>query len=292
MATLIATILAGGEFGSPADAPSSRLDAGDQFPFVGALKIGDGHLAFRGSAVAISPDWIVTAGHNADFDDDGVADASWSGYFHFPGSGVFGISEVVIHPAFSGFAKPSVHDDLALMRLASPLPLGSSYPSLGSTGVGDSVALVGFGRSGYGSYGYTTAASLTDRRFGSNVIDNLALDDEGTGTAEVFRYDFDDPSTVGLAGGSLGNDLETIIGPGDSGGAALKWTDEGWQLVGINTFTEGFGGRFGDEGGGILIEPYADWIHEVTGIPEPTTSLFFAITLVLAALCRSRSFAS
>ena len=31
-------------------------------------------------------------------------------------------------------------------------------------GVGDVVMLAGFGRSGFGNYGYTTAASLTDRR--------------------------------------------------------------------------------------------------------------------------------
>ncbi len=66
----------------------------------------------------------------------------------------------------------------------------------------------------------------------------------------------------------MGNQLETIIGPGDSGGAALRQTTNGWELVGINTFTEGFGGRFGDSGGGILVAPYTDWIYQTTGIPR------------------------
>ena len=40
-------------------------------------------------------------------------------------------------------------------------------------------------------------------------------------------------------------------------------------LVGINTFTEGYGGRFGDTGGGVLVDPYTDWILQTSGIPEP-----------------------
>jgi hypothetical protein len=85
-----------------------------------------------------------------------------------------------------------VHHDLALLRLAAPLPASLSHPGLGSVGLGEEVTLVGFGRSGYGDYGYLTSASLTDRRSGSNVIDRL---DAGM---EVFRYDFDDPGRARL----------------------------------------------------------------------------------------------
>ena len=68
---------------------------------------------------------------------------------------------------------------------------------------------------------------------------------------------------------SLGNDVETIIGPGDSIGAALRQTADGWELVGINTFTDGYGGVFGDTGGGILVESCLDWIYGTTGVSEP-----------------------
>ncbi len=271
MATLTAAILAGGEFDSPADSPSSRLDTEGAFSFVGALEISNGTSSYKGSAVAISREWVLTAGHNADLNDDGLADTVWSGNLHLPGYGVFGVAQAYTNPGFTGFANPSINDDLALLRLAEPLPLGMGFPTLGSgAGIGDVITLVGFGRSGYGSYGYTTTASLNDRRFGFNMIDSLTADDEGSGAFEVFRYDFDDPGTTGLPGGSLGNDVETIIGPGDSGGAALRQKPDGsWELVGINTFTEGYGGRFGDVGGGVLVDPYADWIYQVTGIPEP-----------------------
>lgn len=281
-------ILAGDETALPSDTPSNRLDGAAEFPFVGALAISGGSGSYKGSAVAISPEWILTAGHNADLNDDGTADAAWNGRFHLPGFGVYEILQAYTHPAFNGFANPSVNDDLALLRLAAPLPDSIAFPGFGSVAIGETVTLVGFGRSGYGSYGYTTAASLTDRRFGDNVVDRLSVDDEGSVVAEVFRYDFDAPATAGQPGGSLGNDVETIIGPGDSGGAALKRTANGWQLVGINTFTEGYGGRFGDTGGGVLVAPYLAWINQVTGIPEASSCGFVVLGLVLMMLRRQR----
>ncbi|MCX6872874.1 MAG: trypsin-like serine protease [Verrucomicrobia bacterium] len=283
----IATILAGGETALPADTPSGRLDTAGEFSFVGALAISNGSVNYRGSAVALSSEWVLTAGHNADLNDDGLPDAGWSGTFHLPGYGSFGVARAYTPPSFTGFANPSVNDDLALLHLAVPLPVGMSFPTLGAAGIGDVITLVGFGRSGYGSYGYTTSASLTDRRFGSNVIDSFRLDDEGSGRAEVFLYDFDAPATTGQPGGSLGNDVETIIGPGDSGGAALRQKADGsWELVGINTFTEGYGGRFGDTGGGVLVDPYKDWILQTTGIPEPACVEMLMLTLLVFILRR------
>lgn len=289
MAVLEKTILAGGETDLPVDTPSGRLDTNGEFSFVGSLAISGGGGNYKGSAVALSREWVLTAGHNADLNDDGLPDALWSGSFNLPGYGAFGVAQVFTNPGFTGFANPSVNDDLALLRLAVPLPIGMGFPALGSgASIGDFITLVGFGRSGYGSYGYTTNASLTDRRYGSNVIDSFQLDDEGSGRAEVFRYDFDAPSTIGLVGGSLGNNIETIIGPGDSGGAALKQTASGLELVGINTFTEGYGGRFGDTGGGVLVAPYTDWIYQTTGIPESSTVGLMMVSAVLAVSRRFR----
>ncbi len=288
MPTLLKTILAGGETALPANTPSGRLDTAGEFGFVGALAISSGGGNYRGSAVALSAEWVLTAGHNADINDNGLPDAGWGGSFYVPGYGSFAVGQAYTHPSFTGFANPSVNDDLALLHLTVPLPFGMTFPTLGGTGIGDAITLVGFGRSGYGSYGYTTSASLTDRRFGSNVIDSFQLDDEGSGRAEVFRYDFDAPVTTGLPGGSLGNDIETIIGPGDSGGAALRQTADGWELVGINTFTEGYGGRFGDSGGGVLVDPYKDWILQTTGIPEPGCAGMLMLALLVFMLRRTQ----
>jgi len=279
-------IMAGGETDLPTDTPSARLDTTGQFSFVGALSISNGSQTFKGSAVALSREWVLTAGHNADLNDDGVADTDCSASLNLPGLGTFGVAYAVINPKFTGFGNPTINDDLALFRLSTPLPETLVFPTFNSgAGIGSELTLVGFGRSGYGSYGYTTQASLTDRRFGENVIDSFSMDDEGGGFAEVFRYDFDAPATTGQADGSLGNPFETIIGPGDSGGPALLQLGASWDVVGINTFTEGYGGLFGDTGGGVLIAPYRDWIVQTTGIPEPSTGLlvFAGLAVVIAA---------
>ncbi len=210
--------------------------------------------------------------------------------FHLPGSGIFAVTEFHVHPDFTGFARPALNDDLALLRLGSPITGSLSYPSMGSIlGNGEEVSLVGFGRSGFGDLGYQTASSLANRRFGANVIDQLTPDDEGGGDLEVFRYDFDDDATVGQVNGSLGNDVESMIGPGDSGGPALRQTGAGWELVGINTFTQGRGGRFGDTGGGVVLAPYKDWITTTTGIPEPGVGMLMVIAAVVAVIRRPRS---
>lgn len=196
------------------------------------------------------------------------------------------MSEVHPHPDFTGFASPALNDDLALLRLSAPVTDMISYPSLGSElRMGDEVVLVGFGRSGFGDLGYRTASGLVDRRFGSNVIDLLSPDDDGGQSLELYRYDFDDPLTLG-EGGSLGNGIETMIGPGDSGGPALRLASDGWNLVGINTFTQGRGGRFGDTGGGVVLSPYEGWIQDVTGIPEPSSGLLIVLAALLILLQR------
>ena len=256
-------ILAGGEFDLPVDSPSSRLDTEGAYGLVGALEINAGGYLYRGSAVALSPNWVLSAGHNVDFNDDGLVDAGLGIDFHLPGFGSYTASRSVAHPGFTGFNNPSILHDLSLLYFDDPLP-NLLFPTLGnSLSLGDTGTLVGFGRSGYGSYGYTTSASLTDRRVGCNVIDEL---NDG-----LFRYDFDDPVT----GDGLGNDLETIIGPGDSGGALLV---DG-ALVGVNTFTQGYGGLFGDYGGGIALNDEWDWIHETTGlaVPEPSSALLLVL---------------
>ncbi|MBN2683869.1 MAG: trypsin-like peptidase domain-containing protein [Pontiellaceae bacterium] len=247
----------------PSDSPSARLDTEGLYGFIGALDISADEANYRGSAVALSPHWVLSAGHNVDFNDDGAADRELSIDFYLSCYGSYAANGVYVHPDFSGFSNPSIQYDLSLLYFEESLP-DLLFPTLGSSLVlGDTVTLVGFGRSGHGDYGYTTDVSLTDRRVGFNVVDEQ---EEG-----LFRYDFDDPDT----GDGLGNELESIIGPGDSGGALLV---DG-ALVGVNTFTEGYGGLFGDFGGGIDLSDEWDWINETTGlaIPEPSSVFLFIV---------------
>lgn len=284
-------ILAGGEFDLPADSPSNRLDPlgiNSPFNFVGALSIFTGSQTYYGSAVGLSPNWVLTAGHNVDFNDDGQVDNGLTVSLHLPGVSVQSPTSITMHPSFTGFGNPSIHHDLSLFYFEDPISDVLFEPVLGlSLQVDDVVTLVGYGRSGYGSYGYTTSASLTDRRIGYNTIRSLHPETGGDGL--LFRYDFDEPNSAL----SLGNNLESIIGPGDSGGPILMPWYDGHALVGISTFTEGYGGRFGDIGGGVSLEPYWGWIGETTGltiIPEPTTGMLFAMGMLLALIVRRSHF--
>ncbi len=159
-AALSPAIMAGDELGLPADSPSNRLDphtTDSLYNFVGALHIVSGGWIGIGSAAAISPHWVLTAGHNVDFNDDGAVDDDLSVVFHLPGLTSHAASAVYMQPSFTGFANPSIHHDLALLYFDEPLPTNLAFPALGlSLQVGDVATLVGFGRSGYGSYGYTT----------------------------------------------------------------------------------------------------------------------------------------
>jgi hypothetical protein len=236
-------IMAGGETALPPDSPSNRLDplAGvSPFNFVGALQIQSGGFSYRGSGAALSPNWVLTAGHNLDLNDNGAPDAGLAISFSLPGFGVFAASAFYTHPGFTGFGNPSVQRDLGLLYFETSLPAGLLFPTLhNNLQIGNEAALVGFGRSGYGDYGYTTQASLTDRRIGYNVADSFTGDDLGGGFRALLRYDFDAPETFGMAGGSLGNDREPLIGPGDSGGPILFALADGFGLAGVSTFTEG-----------------------------------------------------
>lgn len=284
MSSLIPTILAGDEFSEPLDFPSRRLDTGgvsSPYNATGAIEINSSQGSFFGSGVALSSNWVLTAGHNVDISGDGVAETTNSYVFHLPGFGSYPVSSVITAPGFTGFANPAINDDLALLYFQSALPATLNFPgAILSASQAMDIALVGFGRSGFGSFGYTSSATLTDRRIGWNLIDSFEADDEGGLFNEVFLYDFDAPASSD----SLGNDRESIIGPGDSGGSALANYSGGLGLVGINTFTEGLGGRFGDTGGGILVEPYLPWIRETTGlyaIPEVSSTLLILPAFLL-----------
>jgi hypothetical protein len=44
---------------------------------------------------------------------------------------------------------------------------------------------------------------------------------------------------------------------------------------------EGYGGRFGDTGGGVLVGPYIDWISQTTAVPEPAGLMMVSFSVLL-----------
>lgn len=280
-------IVAGDPAGTPPDSPANRVDANENgwFAGVGSLEINNRRGTYVCTGTAIDSQRVLTAAHCVDINNDGRSNAKdgiLSIKFNVnldtdPGTDQVDLQVSAaswrIHPDYSGFGRPSVNDDLAVVTLASPLP--ATVPTyalaLSDLTVGTELVMVGYGRSGDGINGYATGASFTVKRVGGNVVDAFYGQDDRRRTAanEVFRFDFDSPDGTNgpLGGPSLGNTVETTLGGGDSGGPSFvlragadPTEPASYVLVGVNTFTQGNAPFFGSLGGGINVFPYRDWI--------------------------------
>ena len=140
--------MAGGEFDLPEDRPSWRIDpftTTSAFRSVGGLSIDAGTSTYYGTGVALSSNWVLTAGHNVDYDDNGTADPGLSIEINIPGFGSYSVDSYQTNPNFTGFGNPTVHNDLSLLHFSSPLP-DLAFPALGlNMGVDDTLTLAGFG---------------------------------------------------------------------------------------------------------------------------------------------------
>lgn len=279
------------------DSPAYRIDpnvASSPFAGVGSLFVApnpNDPLGFLGTATPIGRDLILTAAHVVDvWNNDGVADArpqdivfilNQEGDF----SRVIQASKVVIHPDYHGFGQ-SLNDDLAVIRLAEPLPDSVPIYPLAKAGWLDLTPLImtGYGESGDGVHGYTTGPSFTEKRTGVNLLESMEQDDEGTTAPEVALWDFEyegDPARYDVLGipYAFPNPLETTLGAGDSGGPSFMLnpddpTDDQLYLAVVNTFSFWFTGvtdhdtpgKFGAGGGGMwLNDNYQTWIR---GVPD------------------------
>lgn len=286
-----AVIEAGSAGGVPPDSPANRVDAnvGGQFPGVVSLQVVHPTLGdFICTGSIIDNTHVLTAGHCFDQDSDGAPDAGieLNSIVHINDGGApsatRGITQVDIHPDFSGFAN-GANDDFAIATLDSAVPPGTKKYPIRTSGMasGEVLEMVGYGISGFGDVGGVEV--LPDyhvKRSGENTADLFVVDDEGSGRDEIFFYDFDGPTGNGLLGGAtLGNDIETGVRGGDSGGPALVVVGGELAIAGVNTFEFALSGttpppgEFGVLGGGVLIdEPQWLWIKSIAteATPEPS----------------------
>lgn len=301
-------MVAGDATGSPADSPSARVDpntAATYFTGVGSVQTSARRGTYIGTGTVLTDTdtnstYVLTAGHVVDINNDGKFDkkdgvSSLTFWFNIGGeqtsslsvAGSAMYSSVFVNPNYTGFSHPSVNDDLAIIKFSGTLPANANSYSIYSGEIYHHVlTMVGYGRSGYGDVGYTTAASWSIKRVGQNVVDGFyGQDDSGQSAAnEVFRYDFDGPSsstnTFGdngsINGGlTLGNDAETTVGGGDSGGPSFVWIEGVPYVAGVNTFTQGTSAPlFGSLGGGISVPAYVAWLESlVPGLTDAGGSL-------------------
>jgi hypothetical protein len=204
------------------------------YKICGNYNDGSGTFFFA-SAVAIEPEWVLTAAH--------VVKNAKSGYITQGDGHKYTIKKFIHHKDFK--ENQFGYYDIALCQLETKLPL-DFYPELYSENneIGQVCSISGFGDTG----NFTTGVSISDgkKRAGSNIID------------QVDRHLLIcTPSRV-----SKKTQLEFIIANGDSGGGLFITN----KLAGINSCVissdKKTDSSYGDEGGHTRISVFKEWIHK------------------------------
>lgn len=226
------------------------------------------------SNVIISPNWIITAAHTADQNNDLVADPGWrvgTTLLRYDGVEYRRATDAIIHPTL----------DVAVVKLeerdtGNPANFGASsiavLPDADDSLVGESIVITGNGASGrYAADGTITGTNSRPLRWGNNVLT------QDTGTNIIFS--FDAPSSNGYI------DYEALGRQGDSGGAHLARVDLGWSLAGVT----------GVPLSSTKITPQLrDWIENAIDepLPDPHSGRHQATTATTSSGVANRSWAS
>jgi hypothetical protein len=202
-----------------------------------------------GSCVAVAPNWILTAGHVADYGGTGTLTIGGTNYLK---------KEIIYHPTA----------DIALVRYDKTFP---GYYGLytSSSLIGSGTLMVGYGFTGtvtkvgagpFATYYYNDSGSgRGTRRWGSNVISSLETQKVydvggvvGVRTNSGFWMSFN-------AGGT-----EAGVGIFDSGGGTFISDGGTWKLAGINTYRNVNAAQTGyDSSFAVSMPVYANWINSI-----------------------------
>ncbi len=169
------------------------------------------------------------------------------------------------------WSEKSLHPtaDLAVLTLATSTGL-SGYPLYDlSNEFHKDIIMVGYGVSGVGAPDKNNYPKGVTDRFGYNIVDGIATDENGI---KYLASDFDD------------NGSDVMMADGDSGGPSFIDVGGTYYIAGIHhgvtdNDDDGIYPEYGDLGYDVRVSEYRDWISQQ--VPEPITILLFATGLGL-----------
>ncbi|NEO58269.1 MAG: trypsin-like serine protease [Okeania sp. SIO3B5] len=226
------------------------------FPSVGYLNTKFSSGEDFCSATLIDPNYILTAAHCIDFNNETLLNATFVvNDIPYP------VTNATAHQNwFSSNRDFGAGYDIAVLRLATPAidipsaPLFTGFDELHQVGT-----YVGFGATGNGLSGYLPNTKGT-KRGGQNIVElgsSLGLPDN------LLLSDFDSPwTTNSIDPNTIPLDLEYAIAPGDSGGGLFI----NGHIAGINSFGWGRNdglnnSSYNDVVGSTRISSHINWIY-------------------------------
>jgi hypothetical protein len=228
------------------------LGANPAYASVGSLLVKEGGTTFAASGVLINTSWVLTAAH--------CVDGATALTFSLNGQNYTG-TRWLADPSWNG--DPLHGYDIGLIQLATPATTVKPATRYTSTReLGQVATIVGYGKSGTGWTGGTTNDGK--KRGGQNTVDATAVGPAKNGT--VLLADFDSPwwTTVSTMGSNKPLNLESLIGPGDSGCGLFLDAAGGPQLAGIASYVQATDGKadgsYGDIAGFTRVSSFNSWI--------------------------------
>ena len=294
-----------------ADSFYTNLAAQSVYDSVGFLKWNEGTSDYIASGTLISPEWVLTAGHVVGGTNDsgaGISGMIFGLSSSYDGMGVSALEWIPYTSWSSSGGNLWSGVDLGLVRLSQPITsVTPAQIDFRTSPVGLLGTNVGYGQSGVGTGGMTTAAGT--KRAGQNMIDarggmvttmgsGTLLDLDGISPTVLFQ-DFDHPTD--LVASSMGSAIpvaqEYLIGSGDSGGGLFIEVGGATKLVGVHSFlaslpypldTTGANADYGDLAGSVSVQSFENWILTTTGVPEPSAGGLLLGAFTLWVLTKKR----
>jgi len=224
------------------------------------------------TATLVHPEWALTAGHCVN------ASGGTNGSVTFQLGASSSQIELAVsadhwiqHPQFD-LSALGAGNDFALVKLSTPiLDVTPAQLFRGSSEVGTTATIVGYGRTGTGLTGGTEPAGT--KRAGTNVIDTTGNFFSNV-SDQVILIDFDSPGggqANNVFGSSLPTATEVVVDSGDSGGGWFINAGGTTFLAGVTSFKTSVDGAsnadYGDLGGAGRVNQnlaFIDANHDAT----------------------------